>query len=629
MRFSFLLFWPALRIGWVLLLGAMAMYAGAQPSAGRDVPAQVSAQPGGLLVVPQMGVLEDPGRALTIEQVRSPDNEARFAYPNDPLQGAESDRVLWFRLRLQLTNPADASREWLLWLPTVSTHELRFYGPYDASGRSLAEPVVTGMRYPWATRPADSEQMAWRFRLPDDGVYTVYFRVESTFARFYAARVWELSSYLQSTQDKRMYDGVCYGLLMGLAIFSAVMLMVFREGIYAWYLASCIAALLALAGFNGHTLRYPFAHWPAAAGFFYSVAPPLWAITKLMFGRSLLRLPEYAPRVDKIVLGLVAALVLTTVYGLLGAHPLWLFRLVQVSVVVSTVVLTVGAVMAMRRRYWPAVLYSAGVTIVLLGICAIIVASWGWVAWKPWQMEMTQTVLVAESIVFAAAMASRVRLLRRSEQALTVRTQELVEALGTDALTGAANRAGLTTQGEAAVRAGQPFALLLLDLDGFKGVNDSYGHAAGDAVLVSMVRRLRTQLRAGDLVARLGGDEFAVLIAGAPSRNMIASMARRMAVSASEPLAFEGRTLIVGMSLGIACYPADGDSLPGLLRAADRAMYACKRRAEGAECFAFASELQATQAAEPTEPAANTHSLTADPVVEAEKRIRHDGPATN
>src|SRR5690606_35379780 len=126
-------------------------------------------------------------------------------------------------------------------------------------------------------------------------------------------------------------------------------------------------------GFNGHTLRYPFANWPAAAGFFYSIAPPLWAITKLMFGRSLLRLNEYAPRVDKVVLAIVAVLAAATVYGLVGAHPLWLFRLVQASVVASTVVLTVGAVIAMRRRYWPAVLYCAGISILLLGICAIIV----------------------------------------------------------------------------------------------------------------------------------------------------------------------------------------------------------------------------------------------------------------
>ncbi len=564
-----------------------------QAAAERDVPALVSSKAGGMLIVPFMGMFEDKGRVLDIEQVRTPENESRFAYPDNPLKGAESDRVLWFRVRLQLADPADALREWLLLVPTVSTHELRFYGPYNAQGQALATPVVTGMRHPWATRPADSEQMAWRFNLPDDQIYTVYFRVESTFARFYAARVWDLADYLQDTQDKRMFDGVCYGLLMGLAIFSTVMLLVFRESIYAWYLVSCIGALLALAGFNGHTLRYPFAHWPAAAGFFYSLAPPLWAISKLMFGRSLLRLADYAPRVDKVVLAMVAALALAAVYGLLGSHPLWLFRMVQASVVASTVVLTVGAVIAMRRRYWPAVLYSAGVTILLLGICAIVVASWGWVAWTPQQMDMTQTVLVAESIVFAAAMASRVRLLRKSEEALTVRTQELVEALGTDALTGAANRAGLTSHGEAAVRAGQPFALLLLDLDGFKGVNDTYGHAAGDAVLVAMVSRLRTQLRSGDLVARLGGDEFAVLIAGSPSRDMLAAMARRMAASAAEPLAFEGRSLVVGMSLGIACHPTDGTTLAELLRAADSAMYACKRRADGADCYAFASELQA------------------------------------
>ena len=573
-----------------LLSGAAA--AQVQPQVERDVPAPVAQHPRGLLVVPYMGMFEDTTRQLDIEAVRAPGNAKRFAYPDNPLKGAESDRVLWFRLRLQLADPADALREWLLLVPTVSTHELRFYGPYDDQGRALAEPVVTGMRHPWATRPAGSEQMAWRFKLPDAGVYTVYFRVESTFARFYAATVWDLADYLQATQDKRMFDGVCYGLLLGLVVFSTVMLLVFRESIYAWYLVSCAGALLALAGFNGHTLRYPFAHWPEAAGFFYSVAPPLWAISKLMFGRSLLRLSHFAPRLDKVVLAMVAALALATVYGLLGSHPLWLFRLVQASVMASTLVLTAGAVVAMRRRYWPAVLYSAGVAILLVGICAIVVASWGWVAWTPQQMDMTQTVLVAESVVFAAAMASRVRLLRNSEEALTVRTQELVEALGTDALTGAANRAGLTARAGAAIEEHRPFALLLLDLDGFKGVNDTHGHAAGDVVLATMVQRLRAQLRAEDLVARLGGDEFAVLIAGAPPREVIAAMARRMAASAAEPVPFEGRTLTVGLSLGIACHPADGTTLADLLRAADSAMYACKRRPAGGECYAFASELR-------------------------------------
>jgi hypothetical protein len=67
--------------------------------------------------------------------------------------------------------------------------------------------------------------MAWRFRLPDDGVYTAYFRVESTFARFDAALVWDLAEFPQSSQDKRMFDGACYGLIPGLAVFAAEPLM--------------------------------------------------------------------------------------------------------------------------------------------------------------------------------------------------------------------------------------------------------------------------------------------------------------------------------------------------------------------------------------------------------------------
>lgn len=563
----------AVALAWAALVLPVAGQA--QP-AGRDVPAPVAQHPGGMRVVPFMGMFEDKSRQMDIEAVRQPENEARFAYPENALKGAESDRVLWFRLRLQLADPADALREWLLLVPTVSTHELRFYGPYDEQGRALAEPVVTGMRHPWSTRPAGSEQMAWRFKLPDAGVYTVYFRVESTFARFYAATVWDLPDYLQATQDKRMFDGVCYGLLLGLVVFSTVMLLVFRESIYAWYLVSCAGALLALAGFNGHTLRYPFAHWPEAAGFFYSIAPPLWAISKLMFGRSLLRLSHFAPRLDKVVLAMVAALALATVYGLLGSHPLWLFRLVQASVMASTVVLTAGAVVAMRRRYWPAVLYSAGVTLLLIGICAIVVASWGWVAWTPQQMDMTQTVLVAESIVFAAAMASRVRLLRNSEEALTVRTQELVEALGTDALTGAANRAGLASRAGSAIDENRPFALLLLDLDGFKGVNDSHGHAAGDAVLATMVQRLRAQLRAEDMVARLGGDEFAVaLLQVGPDGT--AQVAEKLVQLLARPYHHESLEMRVTASIGAALYPQVAGDLPSLLDRADAAMYTAKK----------------------------------------------------
>jgi diguanylate cyclase (GGDEF)-like protein len=329
---------------------------------------------------------------------------------------------------------------------------------------------------------------------------------------------------------------------------------VFGEGLYAYYMLSCACGLLALASINGHALRYPFAHWPEAAGIAYTAGPALWAICKLQFGRRLLRLRHFAPPLDKLVQAFTLTLALAIPYAHWGSHPLLTFRLVQLSVVASTVVMVVGALAAMRRRYWPAVLYFFGVALLLAGVAAIVLPSWGWTTWAPNQMNVSQGALVAELVVFAVAMASRLRLVLRSEQALTARTQQLVEALGTDALTGATSRTGLESRGEEWLREGRPFALMLLDLDGFKGVNDAHGHAAGDAVLVATAQRLRQQLRADDVVARLGGDEFAVLVLGRPSRETLAAMAQRMVEACAMPVDFEGRPVTVGMSLGIACH---------------------------------------------------------------------------
>jgi diguanylate cyclase (GGDEF)-like protein len=571
-------------------------------------PLRVSRQPEGLPAVRHLQFFEDTTRALGIEQVRAPAQEARFTLPDDPLKGKESDRVLWFKLQMRLADatPADTQREWLLLVPTVSTHDLRFYGPFDENGQALAEPVVTGMRYPWATRPAASEQMAWRFRLPGPGTYTAYFRVESTFARIYDVSIWDPADYLQSTQDKRMFDGVSYGLLIGLMVYGLVLFLVFGEGLYAYYMLSCACGLLALASINGHALRYPFAHWPEAAGIAYTAGPALWAICKLQFGRRLLRLRHFAPPLDKLVQAFTLTLALAIPYAHWGSHPLLTFRLVQLSVVASTVVMVVGALAAMRRRYWPAVLYFFGVALLLAGVAAIVLPSWGWTTWAPNQMNVSQGALVAELVVFAVAMASRLRLVLRSEQALTARTQQLVEALGTDALTGATSRTGLESRGEEWLREGRPFALMLLDLDGFKGVNDAHGHAAGDAVLLATAQRLRQQLRADDVVARLGGDEFAVLVLGRPSRETLAAMAQRMVDACAMPVDFEGRPVTVGMSLGIACHLADqpgpddavGPTLASVLRAADRAMYHTKQQRTG-PAFTFADDLAGAQAQRP------------------------------
>jgi diguanylate cyclase len=125
-----------------------------------------------------------------------------------------------------------------------------------------------------------------------------------------------------------------------------------------------------------------------------------------------------------------------------------------------------------------------------------------------------------------------------------------------------------------------PLTVFCLDLDGFKDVNDRFGHAAGDTILVAVVGRLRDCIRDVDFLCRIGGDEFVILLPAIPPAEA-AAVAQRIIARVSEPFEIDGVPVRIGMSVGSACAPDDGETAEELLRAADRAMYAAKRRGKG------------------------------------------------
>lgn len=148
-----------------------------------------------------------------------------------------------------------------------------------------------------------------------------------------------------------------------------------------------------------------------------------------------------------------------------------------------------------------------------------------------------------------------------------------------DALTGLANRNKLSRHLEHALLRGSeapPLALLLLDLDNFKPINDSLGHPAGDAVLQEVATRLRDATRDGDLVARLGGDEFVLVLHGLDHRSEIDRFCARLIDLLQQPITFEDHQLHIGASLGIAQARAQGFDAGELIRCADIALYQAK-----------------------------------------------------
>jgi diguanylate cyclase (GGDEF)-like protein/putative nucleotidyltransferase with HDIG domain len=148
-----------------------------------------------------------------------------------------------------------------------------------------------------------------------------------------------------------------------------------------------------------------------------------------------------------------------------------------------------------------------------------------------------------------------------------------------DALTGLLNHSTLLEYIDHAVAAGDPFALLLIDIDNFKLFNDTYGHPVGDAVLTAVAGIVRAACREGDVAGRYGGDEMAVLLRHASAREAMA-VARRLgeAVQGRPHLAASGAVIPISVSIGLACYPRQGATRQEMIAVADNEMYAAKRR---------------------------------------------------
>jgi diguanylate cyclase (GGDEF)-like protein len=164
-----------------------------------------------------------------------------------------------------------------------------------------------------------------------------------------------------------------------------------------------------------------------------------------------------------------------------------------------------------------------------------------------------------------------------------------------DSLTNLGNREMFFVVGEhqlaEAHRSGRPLALLSIDLDNFKQVNDNEGHATGDLLLKGVSERINKTIRASDLAVRMGGDEFSVLLVDADA-DIATTIASRLVEELAQP--FEKVKTPTGSSIGIAVYPAGGKDLPSLMEAADRTLYEVKR--SGRNGFAMTRPTASTRA---------------------------------
>lgn len=156
----------------------------------------------------------------------------------------------------------------------------------------------------------------------------------------------------------------------------------------------------------------------------------------------------------------------------------------------------------------------------------------------------------------------------------------LAKSANTDALTNIPNRLFLEKKlqelSENSSRQSDRFALLFCDLDGFKEVNDNYGHAVGDKILYQVAVRLGKTIRHQDILARYGGDEFVILLSPLASNDVVCRVKEKVQRSLSQPFNVSGKVVKLGVSIGASIFPDETRDLSSLINAADQRMYDCK-----------------------------------------------------
>jgi diguanylate cyclase (GGDEF)-like protein len=207
-------------------------------------------------------------------------------------------------------------------------------------------------------------------------------------------------------------------------------------------------------------------------------------------------------------------------------------------------------------------------------------------------------VALAVILAVGALVQARTVFLRQRQRALERQVAERTAALRAsqqelqafaylDTLTGLPNRRAFNEEFAKLIDAGgrEAFALLLVDLDGFKTINDHLGHQAGDAVLAAAAARIRHAVRAGDFIARLGGDEFAIVMRGVEGRQPVNLLCERVVSGMAAPLCIGGSFVTVGASIGAALFPVHGRTQDELYRHVDLALYDAKRTGRGVWCW--------------------------------------------
>ncbi len=504
--------------------------------------------------------------------------DARFDCGRDP-RSADADTV-WVRYDLTQAE-IDGAQGWIYDHTLIQTRNEQVWIAY-ADGRIRKSATLKEN----ARRPVGGQTQRFAFA-PEPGQITALLaRVDGIENRRGPVPRASLTSHARTMENKagiHLAFGVLAGVLLGIFFYNITLFFALRYRVLAAY-CTLIAANLFYGAVWSNLILWPFPEISTAFQFDLSV----FSIALCFFGTmfyvsAFLEEGMTSPRLMKLMQIIATVLVVTSFLRLPNPPIPWQIadRFDYLLYLSALALLFANCVIAWRRgsiavRFF-ALAWAAPLSVILIRI------AWGLGLLHVESAALDASVFLAislEGALSSVGLAWRLRQLQSERDEAEDRAQTLHELASADSLTGLANRRAFKQAFDDALNApaaDTAFGIALIDLDGFKAVNDQLGHLAGDTLLQTVSARLKRHSKAGDLVARLGGDEFAVLFRGTTGEDDVSARSTALLLSLCTPTDIGGVRVPVSASLGYALCPKHGESVADLMQAADAALYAAKK----------------------------------------------------
>ena len=523
---------------------------------------------------PAVTLLRDPEGQLTLPQVQA--RAARFQRPaGTPGNLGRTSDVVWLRVPLHVAAGDGVSRVLEIDYPSLNRVDVHLL----QQGRLLQQQRL-GNELRFADRPLPTRTHAVLLALPA-GDSELLLRVQTTSSMVLPMALRTPAAFTAQESRTQLLLGLISGVAVCMLAYSLFNGLALRDRLFADYAALLGGNLVFTLAYFGIGAQYL---WPDSPQLSMQVAP-LAVLVAVAAGAHFMRATLAVDELSRFsgrVLGAAGMAALASLgLALLGLIE---YRLAQTLATVLGLTTTVAvlpvAYVRARRGERVAAYMLFGWAFYATGAITVACLLRGYLAPGFWTQYLYPLSMMVEMSAWMAVLSLRVQSIHRNADRARLESEALHALAHTDALTGLPNRRGLQMRLQAALPRASPqqlLAVFLLDLDGFKPINDRWGHDVGDALLVAVGRRLQAQLRSADVVARLGGDEFVVLAAGLADEGMARAVGQKMLAAFDTPFDAGGQTCKVGLTIGYALAPLDGSDGDELLKRADAAMYAGKQ----------------------------------------------------